>query len=190
MSIGSTRVQLAQGTDLLGAIRIGLDEAFTALEESFCDLDDEQVADFPVTGRNNIAWIVMHCLQNFDHYANTAPTNDRPMPARALKHDDRYNLWGAPDDQRPKPGDDFPSVRQMLDQLNAVRTSAFAILAERGQANLTRPTGSDPADRHIVADSYMRTIMHTMSHTRQIWALRGVMGAVDRNKAFPRQHWA
>ena len=188
--IGRHECECAEGTDLAGAIGIGLNEAITALEESFYDLTDDQAAAFPVAGRNNVAWIVMHCLQNLDHYANTAPTNDRDVPVRALRHEERYDLWEAPEDQRPKRGDGFSGVRQMLDDLRAVRDKALKVLDDAGPTNLTRQTQLGPSSRTVVADSYMRTIWHTMSHVRQVWALRGVMGLVDGGQAWPRQHWA
>lgn len=190
MTIGKHECQLARGTDLHAAIRIGLDEATTALEESIYDLTDEQVMAFPVAGRNNIAWIVMHCLQNLDHYANTAATDDRDMPARVLQHDDRYDLSQAPAEKRPKQGDVFPTVQQMLNMLNRVRDSAMSIVEDRGPANVSRASHWSEHEPGVVADAYMRTIMHTMSHTRQIWALRGVMGLVDADRQWPRQHWA
>jgi hypothetical protein len=167
-----------------------LDEAFTALEESFHDLSDAQAAEFAIEGRNNIAWIVMHCLQNLDHYANHAPTDDQPQPRNAIAHHDRYDLWQAPPDRRPKPGDPFPTVADMLDKLNAVGDAAMAILEDRGGANVTRSTDWHHSGRSVVADAYMRTIYHTMAHVRQVWALRGVMGRVDADRQWPRQHWA
>lgn len=190
MTIGKHACHLAEGTDLAGAIYIGLDEAFTALDESFSDLTDEQVAAFALDGRNNIAWIVMHCLQNLDHYANTAPTDNDDLPTRVLDHEERFDLWQAPVDRRPKPGDHFPSVGWMVSQLHAVRDTAMDVLGSRGDANLRRPTRHSPSERTVVADSYMRTIYHTMSHVRQIWALRGMMGLVGNDRQWPHQHWA
>ncbi len=188
MAIGKQECKIAQNTDLAAAVRIGLDEAYIALEESFYDLTDGQAVAFPITGRNNIAWIVMHCLQNLDHYANTAPTNDQKWPLRALKHEERYDLWEAPDDQRPKPGDTFLTVREMLEKLNTVREKSLQVFAERDDANVSRNLSGE--GKGNIADCYMRTIYHTMSHVRQIWALRGMMGSVDTNGAWPRQHWA
>lgn len=189
MTIGKHECKIAEGTDLIAAIRIGLDEVLTALEESFHDLTDEQAAAFPIDGRNNIAWTVMHCLQNVDHYANTAPTSHEDMPKRVLKQDDRYDLWQAPKEKWPKPGDDFPAVQQMLDHLYAVRDSAFGILDSKGAENLSCQTRHSPSPRTVVADSYMRTIFHTMAHVRQIWLLRGALGMVD-GQSWPQQHWA
>jgi len=60
MAIGRHECKTASNTHLKEAIAAGLDEALTALEECFFDLTDEQAWAFPIPGRNNVAWIVMH----------------------------------------------------------------------------------------------------------------------------------
>lgn len=40
-----------------------------------------------------------------------------------------------------------------------------------------------------LANAYIRTIMHTMAHVRQIRMLRGVMGLTGE-QGWPLQHWA
>ena len=52
--------KIAAGNDLPAAVSIGLDEAFSALQESLAGLTDEQAAEFPIEGGNCIACIVMH----------------------------------------------------------------------------------------------------------------------------------
>ena len=66
-------------TSLQFPLRVGLIEAFTALEETFHDLCDEQPWAFLVPGQNNMAWIIMHCLQNLDDYANDAAAGKRVL---------------------------------------------------------------------------------------------------------------
>ena len=44
--IGKLEPKFAKNTDLKAAIAIGLDEALTALEESFYDLDDQHLWAF------------------------------------------------------------------------------------------------------------------------------------------------
>lgn len=66
MVIGKHECQTAGNTRLKKTITIGLEEVLTALEESFHDLTDQQAQGFPVPSENNIAWIVMHCLDNLD----------------------------------------------------------------------------------------------------------------------------
>jgi hypothetical protein len=66
------------------------------------------------------------------------------------------------------------------------------VLVRSGEQDLLSPRpGVEWFTRfnRTAADAYMRTIMHTMAHVRQIWYLRGVMGISDKN-GFPHQHWA
>jgi len=164
------------------AIAIGLDEALTALEESFYDLTDEQAWSFPVAGKNNIAWIVMHCLDNLDEYANGCQTGQRTFPAEW-----RWDLWRCRPEERPKPGDPFPGVSEMLATLRHVREAATVTLDRANDATMLEKVGRHP-HKPIRSDWYMRTICHTVSHTRQIWLLRGALGLADG--PWPQQHWA
>lgn len=183
--IGEHNPKTARNTSLVEAITIGLDEAFTALEEAFYDLNDEQIQSFPIRGRNNIAWILMHALQNLDTYANAFQTGER-----AFAHEDRWDLWRCSEDKRPKPGDPFPSKKEMMDTLRAVRVAAMEGIAIARESDLL---GSRMAEgwwgQRTSADAYMRTIYHAMAHVRQIWLLRGALGMTD-GKSWPRQHWA
>ncbi len=72
MTIGRHECSVARNTDFRQAIAIGLDEALTALEESFYDLDDRQMRAFAIRKHNCIAWIVVHTLQNLDEYTYQA----------------------------------------------------------------------------------------------------------------------
>src|SRR5690242_11698937 len=95
MSIGKHQCKNIWSLDYKQWIQVGLDEALTALEESFQDLNDEQIRSFPIPGRNNIAWIVMHALQNLDEYSNleAEPTT--------FAHERRWNLWNCKPEERP-----------------------------------------------------------------------------------------
>jgi hypothetical protein len=172
----------AINADLKQALFIGLDESFTSLEECFRDLSDEQVWNFPVPNENNIAWIVMHCLDNLDDCAN-----DHPTGQRAMVYEWRWDLWDCKPEERPKPGDPFPSRDEMLDLLRRIRTAAYAALEKLDGPALTRQNIPHPA-KHSLADFYLRTIYHTQSHIRQIWLLRGALGLA--NGKWPEQHWA
>ena len=182
--MGRHRPKYAQSTRLKEAIAIGLDEAFTALEESFHDLGDDQVASFPIPGRNNIAWIIMQSLLNLDIYANGVQTGKRVFPDEW-----RWNLWDCKEDERPKTGDEFPSREEMIDILRNVRDAAMEgiDMAEESELRGERVHTSDWDNTS--ADAYMRTIYHTMAHVRQIWLLRGALGMTD-GLSWPRQHWA
>ena len=185
--IGKHKCRRAQNTDLKGAIAIGLDEAFTALEESFYDLSDEQMRAFAVPGHNCIAWIVMHSLQNLDEYTKArAFAEGIRAGEQSFKHEDRWDLWQYQEDERPKPTDSFPSSREALDALKAVRDSAMVNIDAATDEDLRRPVNDH---FKVVADMYMRTIFHAMAHVRQIWLLRGALGLTD-GKSWPQQHWA
>jgi hypothetical protein len=172
----------ARAADLKQALYIGLDESFTALEESFQDLSDQQVWMFPIPGENNIAWIVMHCLDNLDDCANDYPTGQRVM-----EYEWRWDLWECRPEERPKPGDPFPAKVEMLDLLSRIRAAAFVTLAKLDESTLTLQSIKHPT-KHSLADFYLRTIYHTQCHVRQIWLLRGALGLAAG--AWPEQHWA
>ena len=182
--IGKHECKCARDTDLKGAITIGLDEAFTALEESIHDLDDEQVRAFAIPDRNNIAWIMMHTLHNLDMYANAFQAGDA-----ALSHNERWSLWKCRYNERPKPGDDFPSQDELMKALDAVRTAATAGIGSASESDLNGRRAADDWWPASSADAYMRTIFHAMAHARQVWLLRGALGLLD-GKSWPQQHWA
>lgn len=176
------RCKEAIDADLKQALFIGLDESFTALEESFTDLSDAQVWGFPLPNENNIAWIVMHSLDNLDDCANDRPTGRRVMP-----YEWRWDLWNCQPEERPKPGDAFPTRDDMLALLGRIRSAAYAALQKLDEPAITRPSIAHPTKRSL-ADFYLRTIYHTQTHIRQIWLLRGALGLT--NGHWPEQHWA
>jgi len=183
VAIGKHDPEVAHDTDLKQAIAVGLHEALTALEESFYDLTDEQIQSFPIAGRNSIAWIVMHCLDNLDEHANGCASGHRTFPAEW-----RWNLWNCRPEERPKPGDPFPAREEMLPTLRGVREAAMATLEGAEESVLIEKWIPHPQKRSR-ADLHMRTIYHTMVHVRQVWLLRGALGLTD-GKSWPRQHWA
>jgi len=183
VAIGKHAPNTAVETDLKQAIAVGLDEALTALEECFYDLGDEQLQSFPIPGRNNIAWIVMHCLDSLDEHANGCASGHRTFPAEW-----RWNLWNCRPEERPKPGDPFPTRDEMLGTLQGVREAAMGTIERIEEPALIERWIPHPQN-HSRADFYMRTIYHTMAHVRQIWLLRGAVGLTD-GQSWPRQHWA
>lgn len=172
----------ARQTGLKESLYVGLDEVLTALEESLSGLTDEQACAFPLPGRNNVAWIAMHCLSSLDDFAVAAQTGARLRP-----RDQRWVLWQCAPDQRPKAGDAFPAVADMLSYLQAVRSAAIPALEALDEPALTRsePGWSGP---YTHADLLTRAVVHTTAHVRQIWLLRGVLGALAGG-AWPHQHW-
>ena len=97
---------------VLQAFAIGLSQSVTALEEAFCDLSDDQLRAFPIEGRNNIAWIVMHCIYSIDFFA---VFRQRPEGALTVEWDRRWS-WSCP---RPTAEESFPSAEEMLQLLEA-----------------------------------------------------------------------
>ena len=181
MVIGRHECNSAVGTHLREALAITLDDAMTALEEAIHDLSDDEARNFPIPGHNNIAWIVMHCLDNLDENAIGAQTGERLYAAEA-----RWDLWRCEPGDRPKPGDPFPTVTEMLDRLGRIRDAASAAVENADEDGLAQPIGPPGKVR---ADWLMRTICHTNAHVRQIWLLRGALG-VTGGKGWPQQHWA
>jgi len=182
MAIGRHEPRSARNTDFRCAIAIGVDEALTALEESFQDLSDNEMRAFPVEGRGNIAWIIMHVLQNLDVYIRESESGEETFP-----HDWKWNLWGCSEEEAPGPEDAFPEKAGMLGWLRSLRRNGEKILKEADEDFLiSRPGGEWAGNR---ADMYMRTIFHTMAHVRQIWLLRGALGLTE-GRSWPQQHWA
>lgn len=187
MTIGRHKPKLAEKTDLKGAIAILIDEAATALEESFHDLTDEQFWSFPLAGRHNIVTIVEHCIDSLDVYGCEVQAGEG-----VLAHEERFDIWHhSPEDVREKMTD-LPSVEAVLERLRTVAAAAGKILAEQTAESLSagRP-GTWWTDEFgkTAADAYMRVTMHFMAHVRQIWLMRGLMGLTDKD-GWPEQHWA
>ncbi len=89
----------------------------------------------------------------------------------------------------PKESDSFPSQKEVMNILCAVRGSVMAMIRRADDGFLhEEPLGAGKKQKKRKADFYIRTIHHTMAHIRQIWLLRGALGLVD-GKSWPRQHW-
>lgn len=176
--------KLSKDTGFKDFVSIALDEAFTALEESIHDLDDDQVRAFPISGRNNIAWIVMHSLAGMDIICGQGQ-GGKPV----FSWDPRWDLWQAPPEQKPKPGDDFPSREELMEKLNAVRKAITERLGGTDEPELLKNHApEDWKHEGNSADLYVRSIYHTMGHVRQVWLLRGAMG-LGQGKHWPAVHW-
>ena len=189
MVIGREEPKHARQTDLKAAIRIGLDECITALEECIHDLTDLQMWKiWPIEGKHNIGTLVMHLLGNLNGYGCAQ------QGGRALVEDaDWRGFWRSTPEENRESRADVPGVGEVVELLHRTRDNIFAILNATTDEQLRAPRPDSPwferfPDR-VAADAYMRTIMHTMGHTRQIWALRGAMGAAGGD-AWPLQHWA
>ena len=189
MAIGKHKPNIATRTDLRKAIHIGLDECMTAFEECFHDLTDEEVwRSRPIPNRHNVGTIVMHALANLNFYALQI------NGSRSLLEEEK---WFDLERHSPQELDEMqervPTVPDVVELLHKTRDAISALLESTSDDQLLSPRlGSMWFDRHpgrTVADAYMRTIMHTTAHVRQIWLLRGAIGATGK-KIWPRQHWA
>ena len=188
MVIGRFQPREAKQTDLKRAVAIGLDEAFTALEESLCGLTDEHFWAFPLEHRHNIVTLVEHCLQCLDLYGCEVQGHDLTLEAET-----RFDIWHySPEELRPQMVN-LPSLPDERKRLKAVRDAVFDVLDRTPAAELGRPNTSswwfEEQPDKVRADAFMRAVFHTMAHVRQIWLLRGSLGLTD-TEGWPEQHWA
>ena len=188
MAIGKFEPKHARQTSLTEAIQIGLDEAFTALEESIAGLTDEQFWSFPLANRHNIVTLVEHCLQCLDLYG--CEVHGRPLTFEPEK---RFDIWHYSPAELRDQMTDLPTVLAELQRIAAVRAAVSDHLESTSAEDLRRPNPSswwfeENPDR-TRADAYMRATFHTMAHLRQIWFLRGRLGLTDE-QGWPQQHWA
>jgi len=189
MVVGRFEPKAAKVGSLRDSLAVGLDEALTALEESFHDLTDEQAWARPCAERHTITTMVMHVHQNADVHVCQLQ-----MGKLVLEHDwRRFDIWRDPDPDRPDRQEGLPTVAEMLERHRAVAAAAKAGLEAASEEDLLGPrmaAGTDWVDKHgrNAAEGYARVIWHIMAHVRQIWLLRGIMGLTDKD-GWPEQHY-
>ncbi len=188
MVVGNSEPKQAVQVDLKKVLSVCLDEALTALEESFHDLSDEQIWAKPLPGRHSIVTIVMHLLESADRYTCKFQTGKW-----MLKHEDRFDIWQHSEEELRDRQKDLPTVSDLLLRLNKLREAALPALESAGEQDLLGRrccAGWWVKERgRSAADAYMRIMGHTMAHVRQIWLMRGAMGLTDKD-GWPEQHWA
>ena len=187
MVIGRHEPKQAKHADLKQAVRIGLDEAFASLIESFHDLTDERFWAFPLPNRHNIVTLAEHCLQGLDLYACEVQ-----FGKLTFEPEGRFDIWHySPEQLRPKMVN-LPIAAKVVERLEAVRRAAVAHLDAKPEEDLfaKRPGTwwTDEFDKTCL-DAYLRATWHVMTHVRQIWLLRGLLGLTDAD-GWPQQHWA
>jgi len=175
--------RIARAADLGRGLSIGLDEAHLALREAYEDLSDEQFHAYPVEGRQNAVSIVMHVLQQHDRFNSHLERRLRGREQLLLDQEERFDIGGAEPERLPGPEDEFPSVAEVV--------RAHRRLHERLLENVEAASDDDlaspgPGDRPRLSDILFCAVHHANAHTRQIWHLRGVMGA----GGWPHQHCA
>jgi hypothetical protein len=109
-----------------------------------------------------------------------------------IEYDARFDVWAHSVEELRAMQGTPPTVAAMLEKLRALRHAVLTQLESTSPDELMRPReGIEWYEQfgRVTSDAYLRTIMHTMAHTRQVWMLRGVMGLTDRD-GWPEQHWA
>ncbi len=188
MAIGKFDPQESRPEGLKDSIRIVVDEALTALLESFHDLIDEQAWACPLPGRHNIVTLVLHMQHNIDIHASFLQTGQW-----VLEHDPRFDIW-----QRRDPGDparqhNLPPVKALLARQQKLHPAVLAGLDQASDADLFTPRAAEAKywwrdHRRNSLSAYLRVVGHTNAHVRQVWLLRGAMGATDARR-WPQQHY-
>ncbi len=169
----------AVNTDLKKLVHINLDEALTGLEESLQGLDDETLATFPNEGCNNISWITMHVLQTLDQYCVLF------QRGKSAVEDGKFWVINTP----PVDLDNkYPGRREIFETFEPVRSAAMDSLNEANEEDLLSRRHVPKEWQGNALDAYIRGIFHTMTHLRQIWAIRGALGLTCK-QTMPKQLW-
>jgi hypothetical protein len=173
--------------DLMDGLRIALDEMFQALEEAIAGLSDEQVWSTPIERRHSIGMILLHVQQNVDRHACYFQVGEY-----ALEHDERYSFSGKSIEETEGLAD-VPSVQELRQRNQALQDRVLQTLEGTNDRELYSPRSSEGTywwqqHRRLSIDAYHRVVWHANAHVRQIWCLRGAMGAFDREH-YPRQFW-
>jgi len=187
MVIGKFEPRASRPTSMKDCVTIALDEALTAMEESFYDLADEQVQALPLSGRNNIMTIVLHLQENADKHCCLFQTG-----VLVLDHEKFLAIRkdGSPDGMTAE--ENRVPVKELIKRQHRLRDAAMEGLRAASNDDLLGARAGHEMywwqERHRKSvDAYMRVICHVNAHVRQIWALRAAMGAVDE-KGWPEQH--
>ncbi len=189
MVIDREEPQVARHVDIRRVLHIMLDEATTALGECLSGLSDEQLWARPLSGRHAIGTMLMHCIENLDEYGVLCQTGRRAVGVEG------FDMWtkGPKEMDAELRGKSLPGVPEIERMLATVRDAALAATDEASEYELHEPLpGNEWMKRfdRTRADAIVRTAMHANAHTRQIWALRGKLDAVDPDHHWPRQLWA
>ena len=159
-------------TGVKGVLRFELQEMLAAFEEAFDDLTDEQAWAFPFPGGFNVAWCVMHVIENHNWYLVESQGGARLLPQ---DWDHRRWNWQSPD---PTPEEAFPSVSWMKSLAVSIRQSALHQLDAAAERDLDAKRVPDAEETSQA--SYLRMLEHTHVHIRWIWQIRGGLGLAKR----------
>ena len=101
---------------------------------------------------------------------------------------DRFGVYGRPVEDYVNLTD-VPGAKDTRQQLQTLKAAVFETLKGVTDRDLYSPRYGEQTywwkqHRRLSLDAYHRVVWHANAHIRQIWCLRGVMGAVDRQN-FP-----
>ncbi|MBN1866665.1 hypothetical protein JW916_05190 [Candidatus Sumerlaeota bacterium] len=172
---------------LVEGVRIALDEMFCALEECIAGLTSDQVWAHPIDRRHSIGMIVLHVQENIDRHARYFQVG-----RWALEHDARFEFYGKPVEDFMDL-EDLPEIDVLRERTGKVRDAVLETSEGVEDETLYTPRHSEQTywwQRHqrVSIDAYHRVVWHANAHIRQIWCLRGAMGAFGPD-FFPRQFW-
>jgi hypothetical protein len=178
----------AKARGMKDVVFVAMDEAFTAFEECLHDLTDEQIWDSPIRERHSIGDLVEHSLLVIDMYLC-----QHQVGRMGMEHDYESNLYGKTVEEVRKVRKRKRSVGELLDGLRSIRDIAAEGLAAATEDDLLGPRCAEEWCEQFGRNSletYLRGIMHTNAHIRQIWLLRGALGLTERDKdGWPTQHY-
>jgi hypothetical protein len=180
------QTQASKPGTLAESIHIALDEMFKALETSVAGLSDAQLWSRPIEGRNRICDIVLHVLENIDRHACYFQVGTWALNR---EQHERFASGAWP----PEDGVELPGVQDLMSGMRTLQAAVFQTLEGITDRELYSPRFGEGTywwKQHgrLSIDAYHRVVWHANAHIRQIWCLRGAMGAVDREH-FPGQFW-
>jgi len=183
-----TEILASHPSDLRRTVHIALDEMLKALEECCRGLTHQQLWFDGLENRNRIGSILLHVQQNIDCHACWFQVGEW-----ALAHDPRFDFYGKPA-LRFSEGDDLPPAETLIERHRRLREKVFAgLAAAASDAELFTPRAAEnqywwQQHRRTSIDGYLRVVGHANAHIRQIWLMRGAMGARGP-EAFPQQFY-
>jgi len=181
--------QASKPRTLAESIQIALDEMFKALETSIAGLSDAQLWSTAIEERHSIGGILLHVLENVDRHACYLQVGDWTLDC---EQHERSNFYGKPLEDG-KSLVDVPGTQEILTQIQTLKTAVLRNVKGITDRELYSPRYGEQTywwKQHgrLSIDAYHRVVWHANAHIRQVWCLRGAMGAVDREH-FPQQFW-
>ena len=174
---------------LAESMQIAVDEMFKALETAIAGLSNSQLWSHPLEGRLSIGAILLHILENIDRHACYFQVGAWTLDQ---EQHERSNFYGKPLESETNLVD-APGTQEILAQVQKLKAAVLHTFDGITDRELYSPRYGEQTywwKQHgrLSIDAYHRVVWHANAHIRQIWCLRGAMGAVDREH-FPQQFW-